>query len=181
MFKIKGKITFDPINKTKKHEKQSQWKKTALVEFKDDTYKLYAWFIDKTFGIKLNKPLRGSHFTIINDIVDDDIYLEAKKIFKDKEITLFLDTTNIKANDKGHWWIKVYSDDAQNIRNVMGLGKPYFGFHFTIGLATHDQLEQSEYIRTYQTKGFKEANDFLIRRYINKGILKYENGKFLSK
>jgi hypothetical protein len=146
MFEIKGKILFDPINVTKKHNAQSSWKKVAMVEFKDDIWAYYSWFLEKRFNLKLNKPLRGTHFTIINDIVDDEIYLQAKELFHGKEITIQYDPTLIRSNKNGHWWLKAYSDDAQNIRNVMGLGSPYFGFHITIGLATHLQLEQSKYI-----------------------------------
>lgn len=179
MFKVKGKISFDPINVTKKHSKQAEWKKVAIVELKDDYYALYSWFLEKEHGVKLNKPLRGSHFTVINDIVSDEIYLQAKEIFEGKEITMYIDPTNVRANEKGHWWIKVYSDDAQNIRNVIGLGKPYFGFHLTIGLATHDELEKSEIVRVTKTKGYIEGNKLFIERLIRKGVLKYKDGKFI--
>jgi hypothetical protein len=146
MFELKGRILFDPINKTKKHHSQSSWKKVAMVQFDDDIWEYYSWFLLKRFNLKLNKPLRGTHFTIINDIVDDEIYLGAKELFHGKEITIQYDPTIIRSNKAGHWWMKVYSDDAQNIRSVMGLGNPYFGFHMTIGLATHLQLEHSRYI-----------------------------------
>ena len=147
MFEIKGKIVFDPINKTKKHSKQSTWKKVAMVEFKDDTWSYYSWFLKNRFGLVLNKPLRGTHFTIINDVVDEEIYAQARELFDGKEITIQYDPTNIRSIDKGHWWLKAYSDDAKNIRTAMGLDEtPYFGFHITIGLATHLQLEHSKYI-----------------------------------
>ncbi len=146
MFEIKGKIVFDPINVTKKHNAQSTWKKVAIVQFDCDLYEYYSWFLKKRFNLFLNKPLRGTHFTIINDIVDDEVYLMAKEMFDGKEITVKYDPTLIRSNQKGHWWLKGESDDAQNIRNVMNLGNPYFGFHITIGLATHLQLEHSKYI-----------------------------------
>ena len=41
MYEIKGKIVFDPIDKTKKHAKQSSWKKNVMVEFKDDTWDFF--------------------------------------------------------------------------------------------------------------------------------------------
>ena len=83
---------------------------------------------------------------IINDIVDDDVYLAAKELFDGKEIVVKYDAELIRSNHKGHWWLKAECDDAQNIRNVMGIGNPYFGYHITIGLATHLQLEHSKYI-----------------------------------
>lgn len=146
MFEMRGKIIFDPINVTKKHNDQSTWKKVAIVKFDCDTYEYYSWFLKKRFNLFLNKPLRGTHLTFINDIVSDDIYLQARDIFDGKEISIFYDPTCVRSNEKGHWWIKAYSQDAQNIRNVMGLGDPYFGYHITIGLATHLQLEHSRYI-----------------------------------
>lgn len=146
MFKIKGKIKFDPVNVTKKHQKQSSWKKTAIVKFDGDLYAYYSWFLQKRFNLYLNKPIRGTHFTIINDMVDAEIYTQARELFNGQEIEVIYDPTLIRSNNKGHWWLKAYSDDAQNIRNAMGLGDPYFGFHITIGLATHLQLEHSKYI-----------------------------------
>jgi hypothetical protein len=147
MFELIGKIEFDPVNVTKKHNKQSSWKKTAMVKFDCDIWEYYSWFLKKRFNLYLNKPLRGTHVTIINDMVDDDIYKQARDMFHGKEIRIQYDTTLIRANDKGHWWINAQSDDAKNIRSVMGLTPdPYFGFHITIGLATHLQLEHSKYI-----------------------------------
>jgi hypothetical protein len=147
MFELIGKIEFDPVNVTKKHNKQSSWKKTAMVKFDCDIWEYYSWFLKKRFNLYLNKPLRGTHVTIINDMVDDDIYKQARDMFHGKEIRIKYDPTHIRSNIKGHWWINVESDDAKNIRSVMGLSPdPYFGLHLTIGLATHLQLEHSNYI-----------------------------------
>jgi hypothetical protein len=146
MFSITGNIVFDPINVTKKHNAQSTWKKVVIVQFDCDLYDYYSWFLKKRFNLQLNKPLRGSHFTIVNDIVDDNTYLMAKELFDGKKLTVFYDPTFVRSNQKGHWWLKAESTDAQNIRDIMCLGNPYFGFHITIGLATHLQLEHSKYI-----------------------------------
>ena len=152
MFKITGKLQFDPVNVTKKHHKQSSWKRVVVVKFDCDTYAYYSWFIKKRFNLELNKPLRGTHVTIINDIVDNDIYEQARKMFNGKEISIEYDPTNIRTNDS-HWWIKAYSEDVKNIRVAMGLTPdPYFGLHLTIGLATHLQAEHSKYIHNCITK-----------------------------
>ena len=43
--------------------------------------------------------------------------------------------------------MKVYCDDARNIRSAMGLTPdPYFGLHLTIGHANERNIEHSEYI-----------------------------------
>jgi hypothetical protein len=146
MFEMKGILVFDPINVTEKHNAQSAWKKVAIVKFDCDTYSYYSWFLQKRFNLFLNKPLRGTHLTFINDIVDDDIYLKAKEMFDGKEVTVKYDPTIVRSNKSGHWWLKAESLDCANIRSVMGLGDPYFGYHITIGLATHLQLDHSKYI-----------------------------------
>jgi len=150
MLELIGKIEFDPINVTKKHNKQASWKKTAMVKFDCDIWEYYSWFLKKRFNLYLNKPLRGTHLTIINDKFDPEteyLYDQGRQLFHGKEIRIQYDPTLIRANDKGHWWINAQSDDAKNIRSVMGLTPdPYFGFHITIGLATHLQLEHSKYI-----------------------------------
>lgn len=152
MYKIKGKIIFDPINVTRKHKKQSSWKKVVIIKFDGDIDQYYSWYIHKIYGIRLNKPLRGSHVTIINDIVDDEIYLQAKEIFDGKEISVEYDPEQVRTNDK-HWWINVKSEDSENIRVAMGLNPyPYFGFHLTLGLASGSQLEQSKYIHRCITR-----------------------------
>lgn len=148
MIEIKGILEFDPINVTKKHLKQSSWKRTAIVKFNDDISEYYSWFLQKRFDLKLNKPLRGSHLTIINDRFEsDELYRQARELFHGKEITIKYDPTLIRSNKNGHWWIKADSDDARNIRSAIGLDPdPYFGYHITIGLATYLQLEHSNYI-----------------------------------
>jgi hypothetical protein len=150
MLELIGKIEFDPVNVTKKHNKQASWKKTAMVKFDCDIWEYYSWFLKKRFNLYLNKPLRGTHLTIINDKFDPEteyLYDQGRQLFHGKEIRIQYDPTLIRANDKGHWWINAQSDDAKNIRSVMGLTPdPYFGFHITIGLATHLQLEHSKYI-----------------------------------
>lgn len=147
MFELKGKIEFDPIDVSKKHKNQSSWKKIAMVRFDCDMFLYYSWFIERRFGLKLNQPLRGTHITIVSDIVDDDIYREARDMFNEKEITFLLDPTIVRSNEKGHWWLKVQSDDARNIRSTMGLTPdPYFGLHLTIGLANERNIDFSRYI-----------------------------------
>jgi len=146
MFTIKGKIDFDPINRTKKHDKQSSWKRTAMVMLDCDMSLYYRWILEKRFNLKLNPPLRGTHFTIINDRIDNDIYEQSIRLFDHKEIEFTYDPTDIKSNGS-HWWIKAYSDDAMNIRRAIGLEpNPYFGFHITIGLTNPKWKDHSEYI-----------------------------------
>jgi hypothetical protein len=148
MFTSNGNIVFDPINITKKHFKQGEWKKTAIVQINDDIYEYYSWFIKKRYNLVLNKPLRGTHITFINEIIDDNIFIKGKEFFDGKNVEIKYDPTFIRTNEKGHWWLKAYSSDIESIRTSLGLNKsPYYGLHITIGNATHLQLEQSLYIK----------------------------------
>ncbi len=148
MFTTKGIILFDPINITKKHFKQSEWKKTAIIQIKDDLCGYYSWLIEKRYNLKLNKPLRGTHITFINEIIDDAIFTEGKRFFDGRSVEISYDSTQIRTNEKGQWWINAYSKDIEEIRQSLGLSiNPFYGLHITIGNAVHLQLEHSLYVK----------------------------------
>jgi hypothetical protein len=163
MFEVKGILEFDPVDVSKKHAQQSTWKKVAMVRFpkEDETFSYYKWLLEQRFGVRipdtnvfewkgrLNDPVRGTHVTAINEIIDDEIYLQAKEIFDGKEVSITYDPTLIRCNKKGDkmWWhMKVYSDDIMNIRTAMGLGAPYHSLHLTIGLVNPKFIDHSEWI-----------------------------------
>ena len=115
----------------------------------------YAWFINKRFNLILNPPLRGPHITFINDRISDmnDKWDEVKVKWDGKEIdiTLFV-SPRTDSNDKhstGHWWLNIpeeYRSELHSIRNELGLGRPYFGLHLTLGYANEKNMEHSKYI-----------------------------------
>jgi len=157
----KGKIQFDPINLTKKHINQSDWKRVAMIMFDGDICEYYAWFIFKRYNLKLNKPLRGAHISFINDslndikkglgIISDD---EANKIWnsirnkydgKNIDVTLNL---NMDGDGK-HIWLIVdhdYREEIHNIRKELGLHRPYFGLHMSIGYSNERNMIHSKYV-----------------------------------
>ena len=51
MLELIGKIEFDPVNVTKKHNKQASWKKTAMIKFDCDIWEYYSWFLKKRFNL----------------------------------------------------------------------------------------------------------------------------------
>ena len=71
MIKVQGKIIFNPIDITNKHKKQASWKYIAIINILGDVSEYYAWFLKKRFNLILNKPLRGSHISFINDSLFD--------------------------------------------------------------------------------------------------------------
>ena len=146
MFKINGKIIFDPIKITKKHHKQD-WKVNAICLINDDICNYYNWFINKRFNLLLNKPLRGSHITIISDrIINELYYNQAKELFNNKELTFEYDPTQIRTNGE-HWWFNVICKDVEYIRQIAGLTPmPYFKLHLTIGHANDKNINHSKYI-----------------------------------
>jgi hypothetical protein len=147
--KIKGKIVFDPPEVTGKHKKQADWKKVAYVLFKGDICKYYQWFIFKRYGLILVSPLRGPHVTFINDSRRDmgkniNKWEQVKRKWNSKtiEITLSLDVRS----DGTIWWMVVPEQERGQlhaIRAELGLDRPYFGLHMTIGNAVdcHDKIE----------------------------------------
>lgn len=155
-----GLICFDPINYTKKHEKQSAWKRIAMVILEDDITKYYAWFVKKRYGIQLNKPIRGAHISFINDSINDIMAglnsTEEEAISKWNIIRNKLNGSSIEISldvdvrtNANHWWLNVSEDSREKlneIRNKLGLGKPYFGMHMSIGNCNEKNKLQSEYI-----------------------------------
>ena len=143
--KVKGKIEFEPPNLTKKHKKQASWKRVAMIRMDCDIHLYYGWFLKRRFNLRLNPPYRGAHVTFISEIVDTQVFEEAKKVFHGKDITLFLE---IEPRGNGeHWWLRAFSPEAEDIRESMGLARqPFFTFHLTIGIVNEKYLEHSKYI-----------------------------------
>ena len=145
MIEVNGKIWFDPKNVTKKHNIQSDWKRMAMVIFDCDMTEYYSWFIQKRYNLQLNRPLRGTHISFKWD--------EVKEKYNGTEVKLILDT-NVKSDSK-HWWLPVDYGSRQpllDIRSELGLGKPYWGMHMTIGYCNPKNEEHSKYIHGLITK-----------------------------
>lgn len=155
-----GKIGFEPANKTKKHEKQASWKSVAMVFIDGEVAEYYAWFIKRRYNLVLNKPLRGAHISFINDRIGDmtlngqrsvedvnRLWSEVKAKWDGKEIEIVLDLS--PRFDKTHWWLNVAHEsrtELHGIRAELGLGKPYFGLHMSLGYANERNLIHHKYI-----------------------------------
>jgi len=162
-----GKIIFDPVDKTKKHKSQSNWKRVAFVEFDGDICEYYAWFIQKRYNLILNKPIRKAHISFINDSITDlsqsgstsinDVdkrWNLAKAKWNGKEISCMLDIS--PKTDDYYWWLTVPNEDRDllhGIRAELGLGRPYWGLHMSIGYANPKHEEHSKYIHNLIKKG----------------------------
>lgn len=168
MIQVKGRIGFDPPPKTKKQTVQDEWKRIAMVYIDGDIAQYYAWFVQKRYGVSLVRPMRGAHISFINDSLKDltkDFTLDKVKVEENwnrvkekwdgKEITITLDTD--PRTDAKHWWLNIPQDkrdELQSIRTELGLGRPYFGMHMTIGYANETEIIQSRYIHEAIKNGF---------------------------
>ena len=120
----KGIIHFDPVNKTKKHESQANWKRMAMVIFDGEISEYYAWFLKKRYNLVLNKPLRGSHISFINDSINDickglkcseneaiQAWDNLREKWDGKEIEIVLDLD--MRSDITHWWLIVSQEERK--------------------------------------------------------------------
>jgi hypothetical protein len=160
--KLIGKIGFEPENITKKHNLQASWKHIAMVFFSGDVTEYYAWFIEKRYNLKLNKPLRGAHISFINDSFRemssngeksiDDVkknWEMVKKKWNNQKVEISL-SLEPKTDDK-HWWLNVPQEDRDGLHGIraeLGLSRPFFGLHMTIGYANEKWLPHSCYIHS---------------------------------
>jgi hypothetical protein len=148
-------IKFDPIDVTNKHKKQASWKRVAMIQFYDDSDIYYQWFLCRRYNLKINRPLRGSHVTFINDSkkeITGDWY-ELKKKYHNTEISVTLDLEpKTDSNNEGsslHWWLKIPEENRgqiHSIREEIGLGRPYWGLHMSLGYVNEKHQEHSKYI-----------------------------------
>lgn len=168
--KTYGTIVFDVEDKTTKHKLQSSWKKTAFVLIDDDSCEYYSWFLRKRYNIILNNPIRSSHVSFINDSMNDltqngqvseiealKRWGECKEKWDGKEIEIVLDL-DIKT-DSNFWWLDVPNDERKllhSIRAEIGLSKPFFGLHMSIGRVREmiQHIEHSKYIYDCIKNGF---------------------------
>jgi len=166
--KIRGKVLFDPPDKTKKHRNQSSWKRVAYLDIPGDICEYYSWFIKKRYSLPLARPLRYAHITFINDSLRDmgsksNEWDNLKKKWSGKhiEVELSLDPRT----DGTNWWLNVTEESRKplhDIRVEVGLGRPFWGLHMTIGFA------QITYDNTFEDGVAKVARDNITHsKYIH--------------
>lgn len=139
-----------------------------MVFIDGDVTDYYAWFIQRRYKLPLNKPLRGGHISFINDSMKDltlngtrtpeeieTAWEAAKKKWDGKKIQITLDLN--PKTDGRTWWLNIPHDEReglQAIRSELGLGRPYFGMHMSVGYANEKNIDHSEYIHELIKKGF---------------------------
>lgn len=146
---LSGTIQFDPQNCTKKHILQGTWKRLALIRFNENITEYYAWFIKKRYRLILNRPLRGAHVSFINDreLATNGMWNEVKANWDGKSINITL-SVDVKSDGK-HWWLVMpekYRTELHSIRAELGLARPHWGLHMSIGYANEKYINHSHYI-----------------------------------
>lgn len=166
---LTGKIIFDPIDITKKHENQSSWKYVAMVKLEGDLCEYYSWFLKKRYGLLLNKPLRGAHITFINDsfidlslnktLTKSEVDIKWNKVKKKWDNVIVPIMLNVEPRTNGeHWWLNIpyeYRERLHSIRQELLLKKPFFGLHMTIGYPNDKNINHSHYLHTVLTNDKK--------------------------
>jgi hypothetical protein len=140
----------------------------AMILFDGDITQYYAWFLERRYNLVLNRPLRGAHISFINDSIRDltlngarsleeseEVWNRVKKKYHGKKIEVVLDLD--PRTDDRTWWLNVPHDERdsiQGIRDELGLKKPYFGLHMSIGYSNEYNLDHSKYIHESIKKGY---------------------------
>lgn len=179
-----GKIIFDPPELTTKHKSQADWKKVAMVDIEDDSAALYAWFLKRRFSIELNPPQRGAHVTFINDSLRDlsqggklskqqiaDNWDRVKNKWDGKTIGVvhLLDPRT----DDNHWWLNIPHEEREElhaIRAELGLGRPFWGLHMTIGIIHPYFLEHSAYIHKTLTEDVNTVSEHYAKLLLKRDL-----------
>lgn len=139
-----------------------------MVFMDGDITDYYAWFINKRYNLVLNKPLRGAHISFINDSIKDlslngqrtnkevdKLWEDVKKKWDGQIIPITINL-NPRTDDR-IWWFNIPNEERgilQGIREELGLGRPFWGMHMSIGYANEKNLDHSIYIHTLIKKGF---------------------------
>lgn len=157
VFKVRGILEFSPEDKTKKHLSQASWKSVAMIRTNCEMDAYYAWFLKKRFNLELNKNLRGTHVTFINDKMDKDIFKQAAIVFNGKEIDFYVETEPRSSGE--HWWLRVHCPESEIIRESMGLSKdPFYPLHLTLG---HAVVKYPEAVSENDNSSLKIRKDYL--------------------
>ena len=159
--KLKGTVEFDPIDRTKKHERQGVWKKTAVVNISGDICSYYCWFIKKRYNLHLQTPLRNSHITFISDRESDmnGKWEEIKKKWNGVEVNIVLDVD--VRSDGLNWWLNIpneYKNELNIIRKDLKLSSPFFPFHMTFGTAVNMYPSTERGVNVQRAKGMNEEH-----------------------
>lgn len=145
MYKSYGKLTFDPLplSGNKSVMFKPWW---IILQMTDDTDNYYRWFIEKRYGLKLQRPAWGGHISIVRgETTSQENWNIFKTKYDGKEIE-FEHSGEIRTNGN-HWWLRTYCDNLKDFREEMGYPRDgLWGLHLTIGVPIPLHLQHSFYL-----------------------------------
>jgi hypothetical protein len=181
VIETQGILEFSPPHKTKKHEKQGEWKSHALIFTNCDLEKYYRWFLETRFNLELSKTLRGSHVTIISDRLNKEQQVRfdnARQIWDKHKITFYYELEPLSSGS--HWWLRTHCPLAEIIREAIGLSPtPFFSFHLTIGRADlhMDKDRHGKEFINPESQRRKEHSEYILKCCKEFNLISYEERK----
>ncbi len=125
MFLSNGVLKYFPLEGL---ENNTGW---LILQCDLDLSLYYCWFIQRRFGIKLQRPLHGSHITVVRGEVIKSF--DKWNAYQGNIIQFHY--SNIIGTNGKHWWLDVYSPCLISIRQELGLEpQPKYDLHLTIGV-----------------------------------------------
>ena len=125
-FHTKAKLIYDP---TAGKAKNKWW---VIAECPADILAYYHHWLEKETGTKLNKPLFGSHISVIRgeEPPADKQHLWRKR--HEQEVDIFY--SPIIEDHSGFYWLPISCPSLCEVRAELGLSPQVeYGFHLTIG------------------------------------------------
>lgn len=124
--KAEGFINFDP---TAGKAANKWW---MIIQCPHDIVDYYEHQLERWANTKTNKPLFGSHISVIRGEEPADEYKTLWKQNQGRKIEF--EYSHIVECSEEYCWLAVQSKDLEQIRSNFGLEPvPQFGFHLTIG------------------------------------------------
>jgi len=120
----------------------------VIVKVNDDIVEFYSWFLEREFGIKLQRPAFGAHVSLIRGEkpTNEKKWEDAQKKWEGTQLKLKY-WSPPRTNGK-HWWLRLSDEsELENIREEIGYSKKgMWILHLTIGMPNPKYLDQSYYI-----------------------------------
>jgi hypothetical protein len=127
-YKSTGTIRYSPEN-YKGQNRSSQW--WILLDCCPELIAYYRYWMKELHGIKLQRPLWGSHISVVRG--DQPPISEPWGIHAGRVIEFTYDTSI--CDNRRHWWLNIESPELEHMRIELGLpSHPEFGFHLTLGM-----------------------------------------------
>lgn len=124
-----GTLEYDP--KLSAQRPADPW--WLIVRTCEETRRYYAAQVGAHLGQKLNKPLWGSHITVVRGEQPSVRRRGAWGLHQRRVISFDFEWRGLN-NHRGIWWLPVKSKALENIRVELGLEpRPAVAFHWTLG------------------------------------------------